>query len=87
VTLAHPPATTPPPPGFRLATPPATDVDVCHEAVLAVDRHDLCIPPEVKVGQMVDVVVKYVDARSYRGHEPFSVLIREVLAAAWPCRR
>jgi Rap1a immunity proteins len=80
----------PPPPGFVMDVPKnGTDVDLCYAAVTKVDRRDpVCIPPKgVTMGQMVDVFVKYVDARSHRGHERFSVLAHEALVAAWPCRR
>jgi hypothetical protein len=38
-------------------------------------------------GQLVRVVVAYVEARSKRMHEPFWQLTYEALADAWPCNK
>jgi Rap1a immunity proteins len=37
--------------------------------------------------QSVAVVVKYIEARPQRMHEPFGKLALEALTAAWPCKR
>ena len=46
-----------------------------------------CFPVGVTFGQMVRVVVTYIDARPARLHESFLVLAREALQEAWPCQR
>jgi Rap1a immunity proteins len=45
-----------------------------------------CRPREVTLGQVVRVVLKYVDNRPERMHEDFRVLAIEAMKAAWPCR-
>jgi Rap1a immunity proteins len=45
------------------------------------------IPSGVTNGQMVRVVVRYIEARSNRIHEPFHSLALEALLDAWPCRK
>jgi hypothetical protein len=46
-----------------------------------------CTPPAVTVGQLVRVVVRYIDARPARMHEDFQKLALEAMSAAWPCKR
>lgn len=46
----------------------------------------LCGFPGITRGQVVAVVVQYIDARPARLHEPFPRLAFEALKAAWPCR-
>jgi Rap1a immunity proteins len=48
---------------------------------------ELCIPNAVTNGQMVRVVVKYIDDRPARMHENFKALAIEALRAAWPCEK
>jgi hypothetical protein len=48
---------------------------------------DFCQPREATIGQAVAVVVKYIEARPERIHEPFGSLTLESLRAAWPCKR
>ena len=47
---------------------------------------DVCVPGKVTTGQMVLVVIKYIDERPQRLHERFSKLAYEALKAAWPCK-
>jgi hypothetical protein len=42
---------------------------------------------EVTNDQAVAVVIKYIEARPERMHEPFGMLALEALTAAWPCKR
>jgi hypothetical protein len=44
-----------------------------------------CRPREVTLGQIVRVVVQYIDSRPARMHEDFRVLAFEAMKAAWPC--
>jgi hypothetical protein len=46
-----------------------------------------CPPDRVTRNQAVAVVVKYIEARPERMHEPFGLLAAEALIAAWPCKR
>jgi hypothetical protein len=48
---------------------------------------DFCEPNGVTIGQVVAVVVKYIEARPERMHEDFGTLALEALTAAWPCKR
>jgi hypothetical protein len=44
------------------------------------------IPESVTQGQIVGIVVVYIEARPERMHEPFHSLALEALFNAWPCR-
>jgi hypothetical protein len=44
------------------------------------------IPDEVTKGQLIRVVISYIDARPSRMHEPFKSLALEAILNAWPCR-
>jgi hypothetical protein len=44
------------------------------------------IPDGVTTGQEVQVVIRYLEQRPNRLHEPFKELAIEALANAWPCR-
>jgi Rap1a immunity proteins len=46
-----------------------------------------CAPEGITQGQMLRVVVQYIDARPARLHEDFKLLALEALNAAWPCKR
>jgi len=46
-----------------------------------------CVPSGVTKNQAMAVVVKYIEARPERTHEPFGMLALEALTAAWPCKR
>jgi hypothetical protein len=46
-----------------------------------------CAPSGVTLGQMLKVVVAYIDQRPARLHENLIVLVLEALRAAWPCKR
>jgi hypothetical protein len=46
-----------------------------------------CRPSAVTRGQIVRVVVQYIDARPARMHEDFRVLAMEAIKTAWPCQR
>jgi len=46
-----------------------------------------CLPPEVTRGQIVRVVVQYIDNRPARMHEIFTVFAAEAMKSAWPCQR
>jgi Rap1a immunity proteins len=48
---------------------------------------EFCSPKGVSIGQAVAVVIKYIEARPERMHEPFADLALEALKAAWPCNR
>jgi hypothetical protein len=44
------------------------------------------IPGPVTVGQEVQVVVRYIEARPNRTHESFQYLVQAALQEAWPCK-
>ena len=60
---------------------------LCAGKVESVAIFAACAPPEATVGQMIRVVVRYIDERPARLHENFIVLAREAFQQAWPCRR
>jgi len=45
----------------------------------------VCIPNEVQLNQVRDVVIAYLDAHPETRHEPAYYLGRQALIAAWPC--
>lgn len=47
---------------------------------------NVCIPRAVTLGQVVRVVVRWIDARPGRQHENILLLADEAIRAAWPCR-
>ena len=55
--------------------------------VYGVGGKDFCRPNGATIGQALAVVVKYIEARPERMHEPFGLLAIEALKAAWPCKR
>jgi Rap1a immunity proteins len=46
-----------------------------------------CVPANVTLGQVVRVVVKYVETLPERHHDQFGDLALEALERAWPCKR
>src|SRR5262249_7966544 len=44
-----------------------------------------CTPQEVRLGQMVDVVAKFLHDHPERGHYAAAGLVAHALATAWPC--
>src|SRR6266550_2415689 len=54
----------------------------------AIKNHWRCadIPRDVTYEQMVRVVIRYIEARPNRMHEPFRSLALEAIVGAWPCR-
>lgn len=52
--------------------------------VLAPDKR-LCFPSGVTTGQVIRVVIRYIDARPERQHEGFALLAMEAIRGAWPC--
>ena len=46
----------------------------------------VCSPPQATVGQAVLVVMRFINTRPARMHEPFSFLALEALTTAWPCK-
>jgi len=83
-------------PGCRAALSASIPTDeiflagLCSGSVSAVawmaERVELmCVPPAVVNDELTRVVVRYIDARPARMHEPFLDLTLEALAAAWPC--
>jgi hypothetical protein len=43
-------------------------------------------PDGVTTGQMIRVIIRYIEARPQRMHEPFRSLALEALFDAWPCK-
>jgi hypothetical protein len=46
-----------------------------------------CVSDSVTGGQIIRVVVEYIDGRPARLHEEFTALAIEAVKAAWPCPR
>jgi hypothetical protein len=55
--------------------------------VYGVGGQEFCSPKGVSIDEAVAVVIKYIEARPERMHEPFGGLALEALIAAWPCKR
>jgi hypothetical protein len=52
------------------------------------DQHGCTvIPRSATKSQAVRVVVRYIEARPQRMHEPFVGLVMEALHDAWPCKQ
>jgi hypothetical protein len=66
----------------------AEDEGICIGIIDGIDEaaDNVCVPGKVTRGQMVLVVIKYIDERPQRMHERFSKLAYEALKAAWPCK-
>jgi hypothetical protein len=66
----------------------ARNEGICVGTIDGIDEaaDDVCVPGKVTRGQMVLVVIKYIDERPQRMHERFSKLAYEALKAAWPCK-
>ncbi|WP_408906328.1 Rap1a/Tai family immunity protein [Muricoccus nepalensis] len=47
----------------------------------------ICAPDGVSGGQMVSVVVQYLERNPARWHEAITVLIIDAMQHAWPCGR
>lgn len=47
----------------------------------------ICRPAEATTGQVVRVVVTFIQARPARMHESFVFLAMDALTEAWPCKR
>jgi hypothetical protein len=45
-----------------------------------------CTPEGVTQGQILQVVIQYIDAQPARMHEDFRKLALEAMNAAWPCK-
>jgi hypothetical protein len=45
-----------------------------------------CVPDDATNGQMVRVVVNYIDRHPEKMHMPFTHLAAEALLKAWPCK-
>ena len=50
-------------------------------------RYASCSPNNAQTGQIVRVVIQYIDALPARMHEDFRNLALEAMKAAWPCPR
>jgi hypothetical protein len=74
-----------------LPSPPeALNEGVCIGAVQAIAFiHKQCadIPSGVTTGQLIRVVIRYIEARPKRMNETFAALVAEALVDAWPCRK
>ena len=75
----------------RGTKPLAPDEAFCAGFVIGlgygVGGNHFCPPNGATNNQAVAVVVKYIEARPERMHEPFHTLALEALTAAWPCER
>ena len=63
------------------------DQGMCLGLISALASLTKCRPSEVTRGQIVNVVVQYIDARPTRLHEDFELLALEAVIAAWPCQQ
>jgi Ssp1 endopeptidase immunity protein Rap1a len=49
-------------------------------------NNGFCLPKDATNGQMVHVVVAYIEARPNRWHQDWRDLALEAMREAWPCR-
>jgi hypothetical protein len=47
----------------------------------------LCVPDEATNGQMLRIVVRYLDEHPEELHLPFQILAWRALSGAWPCSK
>lgn len=45
-----------------------------------------CIPKDVTMGQVVDIVIKKLEAEPEKRHETANLIIRRALVATFPCK-
>ena len=48
---------------------------------------DMCVPSNVTQGQILQVILRYVEARPQRMYEEYGPLAIEALRDAWPCKK
>jgi hypothetical protein len=69
----------------------AYDVGFCAgtvSAIVSLTRgYDMCPSSSVTQGQILQVVIRYVEARPQRVHEEFGPLAIEALRDGWPCKQ
>jgi hypothetical protein len=51
------------------------------------DQDIICMPLNVTLGQVRDIVQKHLRANAEQRHNPADVLIRTALEPLWPCER
>jgi hypothetical protein len=44
-----------------------------------------CAPDNAPTGELMRVVLEYIELRPQRLHEPFMKLVQEALRDKWPC--
>jgi hypothetical protein len=68
----------------------ALNEGVCIGSVQAIAFiHKQCadIPSDVTTGQLLRIVIRYMEARPKLMNEPFAALVAGALVDAWPCRK
>jgi len=45
-----------------------------------------CVPPEVRLTELIKVFLRYLDTHPEKGHQRFSVTVMQSLRDAYPCR-
>jgi hypothetical protein len=69
---------------------------LCVGMIYAINVHDygghgylgcVDVPDEVTIQQQARVIVRYIETRPQRMHEPFIFLAMEAQRDAWPCRK
>jgi hypothetical protein len=76
-------------PAMLLSRPAKLQMSVCLDKVLRLEyaHPSICSPRHWTIGQLIGVVVHYIDSRPARLHEDFTKLAIEALQATWPCAR
>ena len=73
----------------RLGQPEYLRRGLCIGIIKGIEYADptICRPRGVTTGQLVRVVVQYIDQQPARHHEDFMALATEALRSTWPCKR
>jgi Rap1a immunity proteins len=69
----------------------AYDVGFCAGTITAIlglrTSFVICVPSNVAKGQVLQAILRYVEARPQRVQEEFGPLAIEALRDAWPCKK
>ncbi|WP_425417023.1 Rap1a/Tai family immunity protein [Oricola indica] len=63
----------------------ASVIDVVESSTGITERFPVCLPGNVKLGQIVDVVKKYLETHPEIRHQPAAYLTIDALQEVWRC--
>jgi hypothetical protein len=73
--------------GERARVPRPFETGFCIGLVAGASYVDAksCAPENAPIGELMRVVLEYIEVRPQRLHEPFMKLVQEALRNKWPC--